>query len=232
VLLDRFLTRQIVIILSESWTSYPARAFCIEKETDTWSTVAGPFSAVVGSNGMAWDAGFTERNHSALTKKEGDRKAPAGVLRLIKAMGYSAAAPAGSAFPYEQIHASSLCIDDPVSEHYNRIFDSPGPLNPIKVDWKSSEIMKRKDDLYKWLIVVDYNKQRPTPGAGSCIFMHVWRSKNRGTAGCTALSEADMTLLLEWLKPELNPVLIQMPVSEYELRAPAWNLPLLDGPVR
>jgi len=32
--------------------------------------------------------------------------------------------------------------------------------------------------------------------------IHIWRSKDKGTAGCTALAEKDMVALLQWLSEE------------------------------
>jgi L,D-peptidoglycan transpeptidase YkuD (ErfK/YbiS/YcfS/YnhG family) len=45
--------------------------------------------------------------------------------------------------------------------------------------------------------VVDY----PTDGkvrAGSCIFMHVWRSPTSGTAGCVSMPEARVEALQDF----------------------------------
>ena len=218
-------SQQLLVVLTDSWPAVQARLYCLEKKGSAWRPALGPFSAVVGSNGMAWGVGFPDNKQSGPVKKEGDRKAPAGVFRLVKAMGYARTAPEGSTFPYEQIRESSLCVDDPASEQYNRILDTDDPAKPVTSTWKSAEVMKRKDDLYKWLVIVDYNREQPEPGAGSCIFIHVWRSKDEGTAGCTAIAERNILELLLWLKPERNPLLVQMPGQEYELRWYAWSLP-------
>jgi L,D-peptidoglycan transpeptidase YkuD (ErfK/YbiS/YcfS/YnhG family) len=217
---------QLVVVLAESWSAVPARLFCFDKIGTVWQLINRPIDAVVGNNGMAWGHGFNEHAQSDPVKKEGDRKAPAGVFRLIKAMGYAETAPDGSAFPYERISESHCCVDDPASGKYNRIVNTADPNSEIT--WNSAEVMKRTDDLYKWLVVVDYNKEQPVPGAGSCIFIHVWRSKDEGTTGCTAMAEKDMITLLAWLKPELNPMLVQMPGPEYERRRIEWNLPDME----
>ena len=78
---------------------------------------------------------------------------------------------------------------------------------------------------YRWLIVVDYNKQDPKPNAGSCIFIHVWHSPNKGTAGCTAMAEQDLLVLLRWLRSEKNPLLVQLPRAEYEQVWQSWGIP-------
>ena len=76
--------------------------------------------------------------------------------------------------------------------------------------------------------MVDYNRQAPKPGAGSCIFLHVWRSPEKGTAGCTAMAEQDLQAILGWLRNEKNPLLVQMPRAEYEKVWKPWGLPSME----
>jgi len=78
---------------------------------------------------------------------------------------------------------------------------------------------------YRWLIVVDYNRRDPRPGAGSCIFLHIWKSPDKGTAGCTAMPEEDLLTILRWLQNEKNPLLVQLPRAEYEKVWTNWGLP-------
>jgi len=61
-------------------------------------------------------------------------------------------------------------------------------------------------------LVIAHNPQR-TPGAGSCIFLHLWMNGSEGTAGCTALHRADLMELLRWLDVAKHPVLVQMPAA-------------------
>jgi D-alanyl-D-alanine dipeptidase len=113
------------------------------------------------------------------------------------------------------------CDDDPGSLYYNRLVDRS---KVAKVDWRSSEQMRRDDVRYKWGVVIDHN---PTaiPGAGSCIFLHVWESPSSSTAGCTAMRERDLTGLIRWLDPNRHPVLIQMPLPVYRSLQAKFNLP-------
>ena len=140
-------------------------------------------------------------------------------------MGYASTPPVGVAFPYEQIKDNAHCVDDKDSQYYNRIVKESDLTAPAADLWKSSEIMKRKDDLYKWLIVVNHNVKDPKPDAGSCIFIHVWRSAEKGTAGCTAMAEKDIVELITWLKSDSDPVLVQLPQAVYEQYWKQWGLP-------
>ena len=70
--------------------------------------------------------------------------------------------------------------------------------------------MKRDDDQYKIGIVVEYNPQK-TQGAGSCIFLHVEKSQQHPTAGCTSMSYKDLYKILQWLDPKKEPIFILIP---------------------
>ena len=63
-----------------------------------------------------------------------------------------------------------------------------------------SEKMLRDDGLYKWGVFVEHNPAA-APGAGSCIFLHIWKDSTTPTTGCTAMAEKDLVKLLRWLDP-------------------------------
>jgi len=215
---------QLMLVLTDTWDAAQAVMLLFTRDGKGWHKDA-EFPAVVGSKGLAWAYDQLPDSDGARTKKEGDRKGPAGILRLRKAMGYEAVPPSGTIFPYEQIQEGMHCVDDQTSTYYNRIVSEMELPGPPKELWKSSEIMKRNDILYKWLMVVDYNVQTPKPGAGSCIFIHVWRTPEKGTAGCTAMEETNVTRLMAWLKSDRNPILVQLPKQEYQKLWKDWGLP-------
>ena len=110
-------------------------------------------------------------------------------------------------------------IDDPKSRHYNRIVD--GSAVEAK-DWNSSERMRIEP--YRWGAVVGHNWKQ-VPGAGSCIFLHVWEGPGVATSGCTAMAEEDMLRLTLWLDRTKKPLLVQLPAEEYRRLRAAWKLP-------
>jgi len=109
--------------------------------------------------------------------------------------------PCASCVP---ISETLLAVDDPQSRFYNQIVDSA----QVVKDWASTEFMRRADGLYRCGIVVAHNPANQS-GAGSCIFMHLWRGEGQPTAGCTAMSEENLKRVLAWLDPALEPRLIQ-----------------------
>jgi D-alanyl-D-alanine dipeptidase len=196
--------------------------FLYEREAGSpWHQIQSEIPVVVGKTGLAWGRGlFPTQPIPGPIKKEGDNKAPAGVFQLGSVFGYAPETPS-TKMPYLILTKTIVGIDDPQSEHYNKLVDQ----SKIEVpDWRTSEKMRRGDKLYKWGVVVNHNMP-PQPGAGSCIFLHVWRNSATGTAGCTATSEQDLLRVIGWLDPDRNPLLVQMPRLLYEQLRAQWKLP-------
>lgn len=217
-------SRQLIIVTTGSWTGVKARLCCFERTDAGWTGQIPPFDAVVGKQGLAWGEPGMIADANRV-KREGDDKAPAGIFGLPFAMGHAPKPPDNVMFPYEQIQLDMHCIDDAGSAYYNRIVTRSTLGGHTEEPWKSSEQLSRLREEYRWLIVVDYNRQDPRPGAGSCIFIHVWKSPDRGTAGCTAMAEEDLLVLLQWLRNEKKPLLVQLPRAEYEQVWKSWGLP-------
>ena len=159
-------------------------------------------------------------------KHEGDGCAPAGIFAITALFGYADPdTPFARAAKLPCLCATRdlKCIDDPASAHYNRIVDQTAIARP---DWVSCEDMLRGDERYAVGAVVGHNCDPVVPGAGSCIFLHVWEAPGVPTAGCTAMSLADMTEISAWLDGAAPPLLVQLPQAEYECCREAWGLPV------
>ena len=209
---------QHLVVVTEEPGDIGGRLFRMERVggEGAWRQVGIPIPVVVGWGGVG-------------SKQEGDGRSPQGIFELGRVFGYALEPPAGpflpsgSALPYEPMAPGSICVDDPNSEYYNRVFDPdtlPESARGAR-DWKSAEAMRRDlahgDDLYRWGVVVRYNDEG-VPGAGSCIFLHVWRGPQNPTAGCTAMAEEDLLSVLGWLRigseggPEADPESVPGPV--------------------
>ena len=78
--------------------------------------------------------------------------------------------------------------DDVKEKNYNKL---------IKINKNfSHEKLFRKDKKYDLLIPIKYNFDKIIPGKGSCIFIHL-TSDYKPTAGCIALKEKDLLILLK-----------------------------------
>jgi D-alanyl-D-alanine dipeptidase len=216
-------SRQCIVVVAPNWNAKTGvlRAFERKSSRSAWQLHGPAISVVLGKKGMAWGRGVAEFGGTG-GKVEGDNKAPAGIFRLGPAFGY---APKSAArwikLSYVPLTKQTEGIDDPRSRYYNRLVDRS---RVAKVDWQSSEQMLRADNLYKWGVVVAHNSPA-RPGAGSCIFLHIWKDSRSATAGCTAMPEQDLVNLLRWLDPTARPVLVQMPRPEYEAARAKFRLP-------
>lgn len=200
---------QALVVTSDNWTAKEGTLQRYEKVNGTWVRVGTPWPVSLGQKGMAWGKG-SEESAGTPQKTEGDNKSPAGIFKIGRGYGYADKVPANSRWPYQQVNEQWRCVDDPNSKHYNEIFEmAPG----LPKDWKSAELMKRKDHLYKWVINIEQNTPA-TGGCGSCIFLHIWRKPASPTEGCTAMAEEHMMELFGWLNPLANSIIIQLPKPE------------------
>jgi L,D-peptidoglycan transpeptidase YkuD (ErfK/YbiS/YcfS/YnhG family) len=225
-------TQQLIVVVSPDWTSPQAHVFLCEKKGSQWERTSPVYEAVVGKKGMAPGqnsliAGLFEKAGAGVTgKKEGDMKAPAGVFEVGPLMGYADKLPFGTQMKYTQTLASFQGVDDPHSKYYNQIVDTRD-IPAGSADWKSFEVMKRPDILYKWLMVIHSNP-RNIPGQGSMVFMHVWRAKGKGTAGCAALDEQDLLSVFKGLDAAKHPLVVLMPLGFYKTFQTGESLPVFE----
>jgi len=223
---------QCVLVLAPNWNSTTGLLRTFERASvdSEWKIHGGVIPVVLGKKGLAWGRGLFGTNDGPGPRKiEGDNRVPAGIFRLGSAFGYAPARRAGwIKLPYVPLTAEIEGIDDPRSRYYNRLVDRS---KVARVDWRTSEKMLRTDALYKWGFIVAHNPTA-TPGAGSCIFFHIWKSSSTATTGCTAMAEQDLVGLLRLLDPAARPVLVQMPRGDYGTFQANYRLPVtLDQPV-
>jgi len=199
--------KQLVLVIASAWDSPTAelRRFSRLSPHQPWVAVGDSMPVLIGEHGLGWAAGLGGiPDDSSPRKREGDRRSPAGVFQLTAVL-YREALD-GIRMPLYPITPTTEAIDDPNSRYYNQIVDRRAIAHP---DWRSSERMAKIRD-YALCIAVGLNPTR-RPGAGSCVFLHVWSRPRAGTAGCTALGYRDLLALARWLDPAQNPILIQAP---------------------
>jgi L,D-peptidoglycan transpeptidase YkuD (ErfK/YbiS/YcfS/YnhG family) len=196
---------QVVLVTTKSWAATTGVLQRYERVGAAWKQVGAPFTVVVGAKGLGWGSADHPASDGPV-KQEGDARTPAGIFRLTAAYGLPARPPKGTKLPYQRSSEATRCVDDGASPQYNQILEQTG-----KPTWGSAEIMRRKDGLYDWVMVVDHNRAR-TPGAGSCIFLHVWRDATSPTVGCTAMPKARLAELMAWIDPA-RAVLVVVPES-------------------
>lgn len=219
-------SRQLVLVTTPDWNATTGTLRTFQRDArGAWREVDEAVPVSVGRSGSAWGLGLHPAQAQGPAKKEGDGRAPAGVFAIGTAFGY--AATARTALPYAAMQRSHWCMDVAGSPLYNRIVDArevgdaavQGSTEPMRLD-----LHNQGDQRYASGFVIEHNPQA-VPGAGSCIFAHLWGKPGQPTAGCTAMAPAAMQRLYAWLRPDARPVFALLPQGEYARLRGAWRLP-------
>lgn len=150
---------------------------------------------LVGRKALGWLSAGPLRMPCALgpaglvrRKREGDGGTPIGRFRLLWAFFRpDRPRPQAGGVPLKAMRRDSGWCEDPKSPRYNR---------PVRLPAKDcTDAMWRADHLYDLTFVLDQNFTRRAKGAGSAIFFHIARPGLTPTAGCVAISAADMRKL-------------------------------------
>lgn len=224
---DRFAgTAQIVVVVAASWESTTATLTRFERTARGWSAIDS-WPVTLGHRGLGWGIGLHPAGLAGPEKREGDRRAPAGIFVLESAFGTKAFEPRG--FPWRRTDGADLWVDDPESSHYNEWVRSVDAS--LRRDWKSAEVLRREDGLYDFAIVVGHNRGPVVKGRGSAIFLHAWSAPGNSTIGCTAMEKRRVRELIEWLDASKRPLLVQAPREAAPLLAlPVVILGAFDTP--
>jgi L,D-peptidoglycan transpeptidase YkuD (ErfK/YbiS/YcfS/YnhG family) len=142
----------------------------------------GPRRCAIGSAGIA------------VKSAEGDGVTPRGSfpLREIFYRTDRISRP-DSLLPIRATGQDDGWCDAAADPNYNRLVKLPYPA--------SAENMWRGDHLYDLVAVVGFNDDPVVPGKGSAIFLHLATPDYLPTAGCVALTEADLRAALAQLRP-------------------------------
>jgi len=215
-----FQTRQLIVVTSDDWnTTHGQLSFYEHDLKGTWKPVLKDIAVMLGRNGMAWGAGLQPADlNTGTLKHEGDGKSPAGIFKLTRLFSYG---EMEARMDHIVADSTLFCVDDMNSAYYNQLVNT----RDIGKDWNSAEEMRRTDHQYKFGVVVAYNTESVKKGAGSCIFLHIWKSPANTTSGCTSMTESNLLSIMQALDKNKNPVLVQMPAKEYCQLKKVYALP-------
>lgn len=219
---------QLVLVTTADWEATQGELRRYERVGAGWRQVGTAAAISVGRTGTAWGRGLHPAQADGPQKREGDGKAPAGIFAIGTAFGY--APGADTRLAYQGMDVNDWCIDVPESPLYNRIVDrsvtkAPGldkSTEPMRLDLHANG-----DQRYRQGFVIQHNADA-VPGAGSCIFAHLWGKPGQVTAGCTAMAPDTMQALLGWLDRGRTPVFVLLPRAQHEALRAAWNLPSIS----
>ena len=129
---------------------------------------------------------------STKNKKEGDKKTPIGTFKIENLyFRKDRLEKPSTLLKCIEIKKNMGWCDDPNSKHYNQLIY----ISKKKI---KCEKLYRKDRKYDILIELDYNRKKIIPHKGSAIFLHL-TNNFKPTAGCIAISENDMKILIKIL---------------------------------
>lgn len=217
-------TRQAIVGVAPDWDSSHVTLHLYERDTDgAWRLVSQPWPGRLGSKGLAWGRGLNPVPPQAKLKREGDRRAPAGVFALGDAWGYDARTNRNPNLTLNEITSRDLWVEDATSPSYNRhIRLDHEPATP----WEKKQQMRQNDGAHALKLFIKHNATDIVPGGGSSIFFHIWRGEgSRATFGCTTMADQQLRQMLLWVDPKKAPVYILLPTAEYQQLRPSWKLP-------
>ena len=119
-------------------------------------------------------------------KREGDGATPRGRFALLARVFRADRFPRGPGMA--AIRATDGWCDDAASGRYNRAVRLPCAAR--------HETLRRADQCYDAVVVLDHNRRPRVRGKGSAVFFHIAHADLRPTAGCVAIRRDDMRRLL------------------------------------
>ena len=126
----------------------------------------------------------------AADKREGDGATPCGrwPARTVYYRPDRVHCPA-TILPCHRLTVACGWCDDVTSPDYNRYVKRPRNFR--------HEQMWRHDEAYDFLVELGYNDDPVVTGHGSAIFLHCIAAGKTSTAGCVAVSQADLAVIIE-----------------------------------
>ncbi|MFD2158631.1 L,D-transpeptidase [Rubritalea tangerina] len=220
-------SRQVVVGTAKSWNSSYVTVTLYERKDNQWKALTASVTGRLGKSGLAWGRGIHPYQSKPYLKREGDKRAPAGVFQIGGAYGVHKSIKKHRSLPYTQVTTRDLWVEDSSSPYYNRHLR----LNhEPSTTWEKKAQMRQNDYPHSLKLYIGHNtatpKTKAKPNAGSAIFFHIWRNGGKSaTAGCTTLPEAQLRLLISKIDPNKSPLYVLLPQAEYQKLKADWKLP-------
>ncbi len=174
------------VVLVEHTTGSNANLTLYEKQDGAWQQLY-QCKAYVGANGMG-------------KTKAGDKKTPVGTFNLTTPFGILD--DPGANMEYTKVTKYHYWCGESNSKYYNQLVDE---RTADRKHTSADEYLIDYKGVYNYCMFIDYNAEG-TPGKGSCIFLHCTGSK-KSTAGCVAIPQASMKMVIKWAKPGVKIVI-------------------------
>ncbi len=116
-------SQQMLLLITPSWKSDEGWIQRYERDKNKlgdWQKVGDPALIVIGKKGFAWSV-YIPEEFTGPRKTEGDGKTPAGIFKIGPAFGFKKISQIKTKLSYIPVTKTTLCIDDPESNFYNKI---------------------------------------------------------------------------------------------------------------
>ena len=164
-------TDQIMIVVPKDHYTYSGFFYYYIKKENKWIEIMST-EAHLGKNGLG-------------KQIQGDKKTPVGVYSFNCYFGIND--NPGTKLPYVKLNESYYWQGDSYAERYNQLVN----IETFKdFDTDECEHLIEETLGYKYAMNINYN-EKGIPFKGAGIFLYCF-TENPYTAGCVALSEADM----------------------------------------
>lgn len=180
---------QVITVVAASSNSTTGSLTAWDRTTGGWMPRGPAVRAYLGDQGIT--------THPSETRSA----TPAGSFKLTQAFGR--ADDPGTALPYFRTDSSDWWVTDVRSRYYNSHYKCSASC---PFDASLGENLYRAGFLYTYAVVIDYNRQPVTPGAGSAFFLHV--TEYKPTTGCVSIPRASLVSIMRWLSPSAHPRII------------------------
>ncbi len=218
-------TRQLIVGLSNDWNDSTVQVQRWEKSGSVWKKVGEAWPGRLGTSGLAWGRGLHPAGLSGVQKKEGDKRAPAGVFSLGDVYSYDAAVHSRPGMKVYLVTEKDLWVEDEASDFYNQHVVLPG--RGPETEWEKKQQMRLNDPAHRLKWFIKHNAESDiVKGAGSSIFFHIWRDGGaRSSYGCTVMAEENLREMITWVEPKQKPLYVLLPKAVYEDKRAHWALP-------
>lgn len=198
---------QVIVVTNNPMGNVNATVSAYQKTGDTWNKVFTNISALIGQNGMQYDA----------LRRQDSNTTPSGVYGIPFAFGW--AQNPGTRLPYRVADSNSYWDENSGSPTYNRwVEGDPG----------GEREQLAAQPLYQYAIALDFNWSQ-TPGKGAGIFIHI--KPKSYTGGCIGIDANALVQLMRWIDPAQNPKVLICPQSDFsKYDYPADSLSAIDAP--
>lgn len=215
---------QCLVGVADGWNDSHVTLTYYEKSGKQWKAVGAAWKGRLGKSGLVWGRGLSPVPSGATTKKEGDKRSPAGVFALGGAWGYDAAIRKHPKQFYHQVTSRDLWVEDPSSAQYNQFIVLD---HEPATAWEKKQQMKQDDYAHALKLFIAHNPPpKAVPNAGSSIFFHIWRGGGSiATAGCTTMDKSKLQWVISRIDPARNPLYVLLPAKEYQEYRGKWKLP-------